>query len=134
MTTMTDTTTTTGLTWEQMRTTPITAEDIERARRAGACAVALDWARAAPRTWGEAPPKWVGWYGRHAATAAQVDACIEGTTPEWRGEIGAYRADLTAAQLDACIAGTTPEGRGLIGAYRAGLTAAQRAACGVRLM
>lgn len=120
----------TTMTWDEMRTMPITAADIERAREAGACQNALDWAEAEPRTWGEVSVKGVGWYGLCAATPEQISACIEGTCAEWCGWIGSERADLSPAQLDACIAGTNAEGHWLIGATRRDLTPAQRAACG----
>lgn len=120
----------TTMTWDEMRTMPITAEAIERARAAGACEEAIEWAEAKPRTWGDAPPAWIGWYGRYAATPDQLDACIAGTDAKWCGWIGSERADLSPAQIDACIAGTNTWGRGLIGAYRRDLTPAQRAACG----
>ncbi|GJQ40288.1 MAG: hypothetical protein JETCAE02_27000 [Anaerolineaceae bacterium] len=117
------------MTWDEMRTLPITTADIVRARAAGACKEALRWAAAAPRTWGDARPEWIGWYGRYAATPAQLDACIAGTNAERRGRIGEYRTDLTPAQLDACIAGTNAERRGRIGACRDDLTPAQLTAC-----
>lgn len=117
------------MTWDEMRTMPITAEAIEAARAAGACKEALRWAEAEPRTWGEVSVKGVGWYGLCAATPEQISACIEGTCAEWCGWIGSERADLSPAQIDACIAGTNTWGRGLIGAYRRDLTPAQLDAC-----
>lgn len=122
----------TTMTWDEMRTMPITAEAIERARAAGACAGALEWAESAPRTWGDAPPAWIGWYGRYAATPDQLDACIAGTDAWGRGMLGMTRRDLTEAQLDACIAGADAWGRGLIRRLRSDLTPAQRAAVQLR--
>lgn len=66
----------------------ISPEDIARAAAAGACTEALDWARKAPRTWGEARPDWLAWYACHAATPAQMDACIAGTDARDRGGNG----------------------------------------------
>lgn len=118
------------MTWNEMKSQAITADDIERARAAGACPQSLCWAEAGPRTWGDvatylARPEWIGWYACHAATPAQLDACIEGTDAGGRCLIGCYRDDLTEAQLDACIAGTTAYWRCLIGCERKGLTAAR---------
>lgn len=88
----------TTMTWDEMRAMPITEEEIGRSRAAGACEEAIEWAEAKPRAWGDAPPAWIGWYGRYAATPDQLDACIAGTDAWGRGMLGMTRRDLTPAQ------------------------------------